>query len=81
MAVPPHKATDDPDGVPSAWPGTRSVTMVDGRIDSGDLLVGTREIVIRHRDESYRLRLTALNKLILMKLTAPASRRTAEKRP
>ena len=39
----------------------------DGRIDSRDLFIGTREIIIGHGEERYRLRLTAQNKLILTK--------------
>jgi hemin uptake protein HemP len=45
----------------------RSVKIVDGRLDSRDLFVGTREIIIGHGGETYRLRLTAQNKLILTK--------------
>jgi hemin uptake protein HemP len=37
------------------------------RIDSRALFTNTREIVIAHGDETYRLRLTAQNKLILTK--------------
>jgi len=45
----------------------RSVRIVDGRMDSGDLFVNTREIIISHGGDRYRLRLTAQNKLILTK--------------
>jgi hemin uptake protein HemP len=45
----------------------RSVKIVEGRLDSRDLFVGTREIIIGHNGETYRLRLTAQNKLILTK--------------
>ena len=41
--------------------------MVDGCIDSRDLFVEVREIVIGHGEDRYRLRLTAQNKLILTK--------------
>jgi hemin uptake protein HemP len=34
---------------------------------SEDLLQGRRELLIRHGDEQYRLRLTRMNKLILTK--------------
>lgn len=45
----------------------RSV-MVDGnRIDSRNLFAASRELMIIHGDETYRLRLTAQNKLILTK--------------
>lgn len=45
----------------------RSVTVVDHRIESRDLFVATREIIISHGADAYRLRLTAQNKLILTK--------------
>ena len=45
----------------------RAVRLIDGRIDSRELFVGTREIMIGHGGELYRLRLTAQNKLILTK--------------
>ncbi len=45
----------------------RSVAVASHRIDSRDLFVGTREITIGHGAETYRLRLTAQNKLILTK--------------
>ena len=45
----------------------RSVPLTDNRINSRDLFAATREILISHGDETYRLRLTAQNKLILTK--------------
>jgi hemin uptake protein HemP len=45
----------------------RSIPVDTHRIDSRDLFVGTRELTIRHGSETYRLRLTAQNKLILTK--------------
>ncbi len=45
----------------------RSVPLADNRINSRDLFAATREILIAHGDETYRLRLTAQNKLILTK--------------
>lgn len=45
----------------------RSVSLHENRIDSRALFAGTREITIGHGDETYRLRLTAQNKLILTK--------------
>ena len=36
-------------------------------VDSKSLLQGRRELAIRHGDATYRLRLTASNKLILTK--------------
>ncbi|EGP08432.1 hypothetical protein CSIRO_2160 [Bradyrhizobiaceae bacterium SG-6C] len=41
--------------------------MIENRIQSRDLFVSSREIIIAHGDETYRLRLTAQNKLILTK--------------
>ncbi len=45
----------------------RNIAVVNDRIDSRDLFIGTREIIIGHGSEVYRLRLTAQNKLILTK--------------
>ena len=45
----------------------RRIPVVDDRIDSRDVFIGTREVIIRHGDETYRLRLTMQNKLILTK--------------
>ena len=46
---------------------SRRIDVVADKIDSRDLFVGTRELIIQHGDDSYRLRLTAQNKLILTK--------------
>ena len=45
----------------------RSVPLADNRLNSRDLFASTREILISHGDETYRLRLTSQNKLILTK--------------
>jgi hemin uptake protein HemP len=45
----------------------RSVVVTDNRLDSRALFENTREIAIVHGDETYRLRLTSQNKLILTK--------------
>lgn len=45
----------------------RSVPLVDNRINSRDLFAASREVTISHGEETYRLRLTAQNKLILTK--------------
>jgi hemin uptake protein HemP len=37
------------------------------RLKSCDLFVGTREIIIEHANDEYRLRLTSQGKLILTK--------------
>jgi hemin uptake protein HemP len=52
---------------PNIAPGGRNISIHDDRIDSRDLFIGTREIIIAHGGEAYRLRLTAQNKLILTK--------------
>jgi hemin uptake protein HemP len=48
-------------------PRERHLTMLNNRLDSKELFVGTQEIVIVHGREEYHLRLTAQNKLILTK--------------
>jgi len=45
----------------------RSIAVVGDRIESRDIFDSTREIIIGHGDDVYRLRLTAQNKLILTK--------------
>lgn len=45
----------------------RHLTVTDNRIESKDLFVGTRDIIIIHGPDAYHLRLTAQNKLILTK--------------
>ena len=55
-----------PESKPLAVAG-RDIPVVGDRIDSRDIFIGTREIVIAHGRELYRLRLTAQNKLILTK--------------
>ncbi len=45
----------------------RTIEISSNRLESRDLFVGTKEITIGHEGEVYRLRLTALNKLILTK--------------
>ena len=39
----------------------------DGPVDSVTLMKGRRELIIRHGADTYRLRITASNKLILTK--------------
>jgi hemin uptake protein HemP len=46
---------------------SRSVVMHGNRLDSRDIFQAAREILIAHGEETYRLRLTAQNKLILTK--------------
>jgi hemin uptake protein HemP len=45
----------------------RSVRIANGEIDSQELFQSERELLIRHGAETYRLRRTGLNKLILTK--------------
>ena len=56
-----------PGGSPSSSGGERSIRVLDNRVDSRELFVATREIMIAHGGDIYRLRLTAQNKLILTK--------------
>jgi hemin uptake protein HemP len=53
--------------VAASKPSGRKIDMVADLLDSRDLFVGTREVIIAHGGERYRLRLTAQNKLILTK--------------
>ena len=48
-------------------PATRLLTMKGSRLDSRELFATEREIIIAHGEDSYRLRLTSQNKLILTK--------------
>lgn len=61
------KRADTNDTTRTDTSASRSVEVVNNRIESRDLFVSTREITIGHGGEVYRLRLTALNKLILTK--------------
>jgi hemin uptake protein HemP len=45
----------------------RSIPLTDNHINSRDLFLSSREIMIVHGEDTYRLRLTAQNKLILTK--------------
>ena len=45
----------------------RRVNIILGEIDSRELFQSDREIRIRHGADTYRLRLTGLNRLILTK--------------
>lgn len=45
----------------------RSILISDNRIASKDLFADQRELFISHGDDTYRLRLTFQNKLILTK--------------
>lgn len=54
------------------WPGEsgrspRAIPMVDEQLDSRDLFAVGRLVTIAHGGQTYQLRLTAQNKLILTK--------------
>jgi hemin uptake protein HemP len=51
----------------STSPGPRMISVAGHELDSRDLFIGTREVVIHHGGDVYRLRLTGQNKLILTK--------------
>jgi len=51
----------------SSQSGPRMISIAGHKIDSRDLFIGTREVIIHHGGEVYRLRLTGQNKLILTK--------------
>ncbi len=55
------------DSTSEAAASARTVTIVAHRIDSFELFSDARELIITHGDDTYRLRLTAQNKLILTK--------------
>jgi hemin uptake protein HemP len=52
---------------PMSAAGERSIRVLENRLDSRELFTATREIMIDHGGDVYRLRLTAQNKLILTK--------------
>ncbi len=60
---PPNRAADPGTGPPADPPGATSPPA----ISSAALLAGAREVLIHHGEETYRLKLTSSNKLILTK--------------
>lgn len=56
---------DDQSGATKA--SDRVITVAGQRLDSRQLFLDGREIMIVHGQDTYRLRLTAQNKLILTK--------------
>ncbi|MBY0380531.1 MAG: hemin uptake protein HemP [Xanthobacteraceae bacterium] len=58
---PPHPV----DAVPPD--SSRQISIHGNRLNSGDLFQTARELIIAHGEETYRLRLTSQNKLILTK--------------
>jgi len=63
--TPPDGKTTSGDA--SATETSRNVVMRGNRFDSRDIFQSAREIIISHGEDTYRLRLTAQNKLILTK--------------
>ncbi len=59
--------SDEDHARPSTEPAARMISIAGHRLDSRDLFIGTREVIIQHSGEVYRLRLTGQNKLILTK--------------
>lgn len=64
--TPPDEPTSK-DGGASTTETSRNVVLRGNRFDSRDIFQSVREIIISHGEETYRLRLTAQNKLILTK--------------
>jgi hemin uptake protein HemP len=56
-----------PSETPTSSGGERRIRVIENRLDSRELFGEAREIMIGHGGDVYRLRLTALNKLILTK--------------
>ena len=67
MSTTAGKLGDGPARAEKAPAATRSLAMSGNRLDSRDIFLHSREIIIAHGDDTYRLRLTAQNKLILTK--------------
>ena len=63
--APERPASKDSDA--STAESSRNVILRGNRFDSRDIFQSVREIIISHGEETYRLRLTAQNKLILTK--------------
>ncbi len=63
--TPPDGKTSSGDA--SATENSRNVVLRGNQFDSRDIFQSVREIIISHGEDTYRLRLTAQNKLILTK--------------
>jgi hemin uptake protein HemP len=59
--------SSDSEKRPVSTPHERQISVRRGEIDSRELFQSERELLIRHGGDTYRLRLTGLNKLILTK--------------
>jgi hemin uptake protein HemP len=62
-----HAAKVGASAEPSSVEETRAVTLRGNKFDSRDIFQSVREIIIAHGEDTYRLRLTSQNKLILTK--------------
>jgi len=68
MDTGPHDAVGDVAPAPHVKSApARSVVVSGVRIDSRELFAEERELLIAHGEDTYRLRLTFQNKLILTK--------------
>jgi hemin uptake protein HemP len=66
MSQPPRAPRPDDVGGETA-DVVPALLVADGPVDSATLMKGRRELIIRHGADTYRLRITASNKLILTK--------------
>ncbi len=57
----------NPESPPSPACQSTQNTAVPRSLASEELFAGAREVLIRHGEQTYRLRMTASNKLILVK--------------
>ena len=67
MSMRPTLVLRHPASPVSRVPSISAMQAMPGQVDSGALLRGSREILIRHGGETYRLRHTRNDKLILTK--------------
>ena len=67
MSMRPTLVLRHTSGRASRVPSLSTMPSLPGQVDSGALLRGSREILIRHGGETYRLRHTRNDKLILTK--------------
>jgi hemin uptake protein HemP len=67
VAIPDDVTLEGANAATDIAAGDRSISLHGNRIDSRDLFTSGREITIAHGDDTYRLRLTSQNKLILTK--------------
>ena len=67
MDTGPHDAAGDSAAAPVKSALARNVAVNGVRIDSAELFADERELLICHGEDTYRLRLTFQNKLILTK--------------